>query len=190
MYTHGHIIQGLQISFKLDFSPITITQTLPNWDSIIIHSKPFSDVIHNKLCSGWYLGLFTKDELEHLISPFPSSPFSIIPKATIGKCHIQQNHSFPCPFHTNPTPCSLTHPLTLTLILVIFWLHGEPFQCSHLCFLTYHCIPNLLPEVYQRPIMQFCIGDLVQSPVTPYITLLVKVTPKLIAQGHAKDKWM
>ena len=30
MYTHGYIIQGLQISFKLDFSPITITQTLPN----------------------------------------------------------------------------------------------------------------------------------------------------------------
>ena len=95
MYTHGHIIQGLQISFKLDFSLITITQTLPNWDSIIIHSKPSSDVIHNKLCSGWYLGLFTKDELEHLISPLPSSPFSIIPKATIGKYHIQQNHSFP-----------------------------------------------------------------------------------------------
>ena len=95
MHKLGHIIQGLQIGFKVDLPLITITQTPPNRNSIVTYSKPFHDIIHNELRIGRYIGPFTKDELEDTIGPFQSSPFSIIPKSTIRKYCILQNYSFP-----------------------------------------------------------------------------------------------
>lgn len=51
-HTYAHIIQGLQFGFKADFPLITITQTPPNQDSIVAYSKPYLDILHNKLKTG------------------------------------------------------------------------------------------------------------------------------------------
>ena len=92
---HAHIIEGLRTGFKIDFPPISTTQTPPNRPSIIEYTAPFLDIIHNEFDKGRYIGPFTQTELEVVIGPFQSSPFSIIPKSMASKYRILQNFSYP-----------------------------------------------------------------------------------------------
>ena len=67
---HAHIFEGLQMGFKIDFPPITATQTPPNLLSIVEYAAPFLDIIHNEFNKGRYIGPFTQTELEDVIGPF------------------------------------------------------------------------------------------------------------------------
>ena len=131
---YAHIIEGLRMGFKIDFPPITTTQTPPNRPSIVEYAAPFLDIIHNEFDKGRYIGPFTQTELEVVIRPFQSSPFSIIPKSMASKYRILQNFSYPLkPTNIFPNPSinsyinSDNYPTTWgTFSLVSLLVHRLP----------------------------------------------------------------
>ena len=110
---------------------ITHTYTPLNKDSTETLSHVFNDIIQTEFNKGRYLGPFTKDDLEHEIGPFQSSPLSLVPKpGKPGKYRLIQDlshpHSsshtvsinshlnsdeFPCTWGTFRTVCTLIRNL-------------------------------------------------------------------------------
>ena len=86
LHQYCHIPNSLQFGFTIKSPSISSTQTPPNCPSIIEFHPQFSEIMHDEFAKGWYFGPLSKANLESHISPFQSSPFSIIPKpAKIGK---------------------------------------------------------------------------------------------------------
>ena len=83
--------------------PIQKSYTPLNKNSTEAQKNIFDEMIQTEFHKGRYLGPFTKEELEHEIGPFQSSPLSLVPKAgKPGKFQLIQNLSHP---HMNlPTP--------------------------------------------------------------------------------------
>jgi hypothetical protein len=100
------VVQGLHDGFHASFPEIRQTQTPPNRPSIHEFRGPFEEIVQGEVDKGRYIGPFTRNELEDLIGPFQSSPFSIIPKAgKPGKYRIIQNFSYPlAPTTSFPNP--------------------------------------------------------------------------------------
>jgi hypothetical protein len=106
------LVQSMRTGFFLDFPIITHTQTPPNTSSISDLHEPFDKVIQHEITKARYFGPFSHSEIESLIGPFQSSPFSIIPKpGKPGHYRILQNYSYPyniSPSHPNPSINSFT----------------------------------------------------------------------------------
>jgi len=100
------VVEGLRTRFSFNYLPITSTQAPPNRDSVVEFAVPFQQAIQMELDKGRYLGPFSHMNLELLLGPFQSSPFSIIPKPDRpGKYCLLQNLSFPhTPSSTFPSP--------------------------------------------------------------------------------------
>lgn len=75
-----HIPPGLHKGFNLNFPIITVTQTPPNKESIVVYTKEFQSIIESEIQKERYIGPCTATSIENLIGPFQSSPLSIIPK--------------------------------------------------------------------------------------------------------------
>jgi hypothetical protein len=93
---YPHIPEGLCRGFHLDIPNVRCTQVPDNKESIVTYQQEFNFIVQTEIKKGRYIGPFKADELECLIGPFQSSPFSIIPKpGHPGRYHIIQNYSFP-----------------------------------------------------------------------------------------------
>jgi len=93
---YPNLPQSIQTGFLLKLPKITETQTPPNTTTIIGLSNQFNNIINLKITKQRYLGPITRDDMESLIGPFQSSPFSIIPKpGRPDNFCILQNYSFP-----------------------------------------------------------------------------------------------
>jgi hypothetical protein len=82
-HKYQHIIKGLRNGFIINLPTISSTQAPPNRQSVIEFSAEFSRIVSHKFLKQRYIGPVSKLDLESLIGPFQSSPFSIIPK--LGK---------------------------------------------------------------------------------------------------------
>ena len=70
--------------------------------SVIKFHSQFTEIIHDEFMKGQYLSPLSKVDLQLLIGPFQSSPFSIIPKpAEVSKFCVLQNYSFPYKMSVN-----------------------------------------------------------------------------------------
>jgi hypothetical protein len=99
--TYPHIPGGLRQGFLINLPLITHTQSPPNRSSITTHPTEFAAIVADEFLKGRYIGPASRLEIEALLGPFQSSPFSIIPKpGKPGKFRIIQNYSFP----HKPTP--------------------------------------------------------------------------------------
>ncbi|KIM86982.1 hypothetical protein PILCRDRAFT_64260, partial [Piloderma croceum F 1598] len=78
---------------------ISSTQAPPNRESVAEFKEEFARIVEHEIIKGRYIGPISHQDLEALLGPFQSSPFSIIPKpGKIGKYRNVQNYSFPiCP---------------------------------------------------------------------------------------------
>jgi hypothetical protein len=93
---YGHIPHNLRFGFIIKLPSITSTQTPPNRPTIVEFHCQFTEIVRDEFHKGRYIGPFSRTDLETLIGPFQSSPFSIIPKpAKPNKFRILQNYSFP-----------------------------------------------------------------------------------------------
>jgi len=91
------IPRGLQEGFSFSYAPITSTQIPPNKDSVIDFTEVFQETVAAEIRKGRYIGLLSQEEVEIIIGPFQTSPFSVIPKpGKPGKFRLIQNLSFPC----------------------------------------------------------------------------------------------
>lgn len=99
--------QNLRTGFFLNFPIIKTTQSPPNKSSISDLQDKFDDAIQLEITKQRYLGPLSRQDVESLIGPFQSSPFSIIPKPGRPDCYrILQNYSYPyntSPSHPNPS---------------------------------------------------------------------------------------
>jgi len=98
--------RGLREGFSFNYSAIRVTQAPPNKDSVVEFADVFADTVAAEIKKGRYVGPFSQDEIESIIGPFQSSPFSIIPKpGKPGKFRLIQNLSFPrSTSHIYPNP--------------------------------------------------------------------------------------
>ena len=88
--------QSFRTGFILDYPIIKVTQTPPNKPSISDLQHEFDKVVRLEMTKQRYLGPLSRVDVESLIGPFQSSPFSIIPKpGRPGHYRILQNYSFP-----------------------------------------------------------------------------------------------
>jgi hypothetical protein len=108
---YKHIPEGLRRGFRIGFPTIKTTQTPPNSATILEHHDEFAKIISHELRTGRYLGPASRSELEKLIGPFQSSPFSIMPKpGRPDKYRNTQNFSFPYkPSIAYPNPSINSH---------------------------------------------------------------------------------
>ena len=93
---YSHIVTGLCFGFNISFPTIITTQSPPNKESVIEFAGEFQKIKHKEIQKGRYIGTISGQDVEFLIDPFQSSPFSIIPKPGQANkyCNIQ-NYSFP-----------------------------------------------------------------------------------------------
>jgi hypothetical protein len=77
---YAHISDNLRFGFFIKLPPISFTQTPPNCPTIVEFHCQFTEIVWDKFGKGCYIGPFSRVNLESLIGPFQSSPFSIIPK--------------------------------------------------------------------------------------------------------------
>ena len=93
---YSHIITGLRYGFRIGLPLINNTQSPPNKDSVVEFAVEFNRIVQNEIQKGRYLGPISRRNMETLIGPFQSSPFSIIPKlGRVDKYRNIQNYSFP-----------------------------------------------------------------------------------------------
>ena len=93
----------------------------------------FNEMIQAEFNKGRYLGPFTREELEHEIGPFQSSPLSLVPKAgKPGKYRLIQNLSHP---HTNQPTLSINASL-----------NSDDFPCTWGTFRTMCSLIRNLPQ--------------------------------------------
>ena len=90
------LAQCLRTGFFLDFPIINLTQTPPNKSSISEFQDQFDKIIQLEIVKQRYIGPFSRIDIESLIGPFQSSPFSIIPKpGRPDHYRVLQNYSYP-----------------------------------------------------------------------------------------------
>ena len=77
---YPHVVAGLRFGFSINFPQVISTQTPPNKCSVINFAKEFSRLVSKEIQKGRYLGPISRRDVESLIGPFQTSPFSIIPK--------------------------------------------------------------------------------------------------------------
>ena len=93
---YSHIVTGLHYGFHIGLPLINNTQSPPNKNSVVKFAGEFNRIVQNEIQKGHYLGPISRRNMETLISPFQSSPFSIIPKpGQVDKYRNIQNYSFP-----------------------------------------------------------------------------------------------
>lgn len=93
---YPHLPQSMRTGFQLNLPKITITQTPPNKTTIVELADQFNKIVNLEIIKQRYLGPLTRKNIELLIGPFQSSPFSIIPKSgRPDHFRILQNYSFP-----------------------------------------------------------------------------------------------
>jgi len=103
---YSKIPQGLREGFSFHYLLITSTQVPPNKDSVMEFAEAFQDSVTPETWKGCYIGLYLRQEVEIILGPFQTSPFSIIPKpGKPGKFCLIQNLSFLCsPSQLYPNP--------------------------------------------------------------------------------------
>jgi hypothetical protein len=96
---YAYIVSGLCHGFIIGLPNISSTQAPPNRESVAEFKEEFARIVEHEIIKGRYIGPISYQDLEALLGPFQSSPFSIIPKpGKIGKYRNVQNYSFPiCP---------------------------------------------------------------------------------------------
>ena len=97
-YIHhfSHIPTGFCDGFIINFPPILHVQISPNKDSVSLYHKEFVKTLDKEVTKNRYLRPFTASLLSSLISPFQSSPISIVPKPSCpGKFRLVQKFSYP-----------------------------------------------------------------------------------------------
>ena len=77
---YSHIVTGLHYSFCIGLPLINNTQSPSNKDSMVKFAGEFNRIVQNEIQKGHYLGPISRQNMETLIGPFQSSPFSIILK--------------------------------------------------------------------------------------------------------------
>jgi len=93
---YAYIISGLRHGFVIGLPNISSTQAPPNRESITEFKEEFARIVEHEIVKGRYIGPISYQDLEALVGPFQSSPFSIIPKTgKVGKYRNVQNYSFP-----------------------------------------------------------------------------------------------
>lgn len=136
---YRHVPDGLRFGFDLNIPSISKTQSPPNKESIIEYSEQFHLLITLEIQKGRYLGPFTAADIESLIGPFQTSPFSIIPKTgRPGLFRLLQNFSYPHDvsiFYSSPSinstidshdfPCSWGTFNILCLVIIRLPPHSQ-----------------------------------------------------------------
>ena len=111
---------------------INLSFTPPNNPSTELLGVAFNDMIQLEFNKGRYLGPFSKEELEHEIGPFQSSPLLLVPKTgKPGKYRLIQNLSHPT--SNLPTPSINAH------------LNSNNFPCTWGTFRTICTLIKNLP---------------------------------------------
>ena len=99
--------QSLRSGFIINIPNIISTQTPPNNAAVKDLQVHFDRIINLELHKKRYIGPFSRKNLEFLLGPFQTSPFSIIPKpGKPDRYRVIQNYSFPhntTPIHPNPS---------------------------------------------------------------------------------------
>jgi UDP:flavonoid glycosyltransferase YjiC (YdhE family) len=72
--------RGFQEGFHAGIPRITRTYTPPNTASVDNYREAFDSAIQAEFTKGRYIGPLSRAEVEELVGPFQTSPFSIIPK--------------------------------------------------------------------------------------------------------------
>lgn len=94
----SHIIHGLEHGFDIGLdTAAVITETfIPgNHSTVNIDPTFISEYINGELEAGRYSGPYNKDQLEHLIGPFRSSPLGLVPKPGSDSFRLIQDLSYP-----------------------------------------------------------------------------------------------
>lgn len=95
---YPHIPRSIRIGFNIGIRPITTTFTPENRDSIRTYHREFKSLVDNERALGRYYGPFTRDQVEEILGPFQTSPFSLIPKPHKPESlRLIQNLSYPYP---------------------------------------------------------------------------------------------
>jgi hypothetical protein len=132
---YPYIVPGLRQGFIINLPSISTTQAPPNRHSVVEFATEFSRIVEHEIAKQRYIGPISHQDLEALIGPFQSSPFSIIPKpGKADKYRNVQNYSFPLspsPSFPNPSINSLVNsnsfPTTWgTFMLVSLLIHRLP----------------------------------------------------------------
>ena len=90
------LVHSLREGFDLLFPQIAVTQAPKNRSTVIDLQTKFDTIVAAEIIKKRYTGPFTCAQLERLIGPFQSSPFSIIEKpGKPGRYRLVQNFSFP-----------------------------------------------------------------------------------------------
>jgi hypothetical protein len=116
--------------------PLHILHSSPSQSrSVVEFKEEFARIVEHEIVKGRYIGPISQQDLEALVGPFQSSPFSIIPKpGKIGRYRNIQNYSFPLSISSsfpNPSINSLvdsdSFPTTWgTFSLVSLLIHRLP----------------------------------------------------------------
>jgi hypothetical protein len=102
MAKYPSLSRNLRTGFFLHYPIINITQPPPNKSSISDLQNYFDEAVQHEIVRQHYLGPFSRHVIESLISPFQSSPFSMIPKpGRPDRYRILQNYSYP--YSTSPS---------------------------------------------------------------------------------------
>ena len=93
---YPNIPHCLQFGFDAGIRPISHTFAPPNRPTINEYKAKFDELVQIKLQKEWYIGPVSREEVESLLGPFQTSPFSIIEKlGQPGKYRLIQNLSYP-----------------------------------------------------------------------------------------------
>ncbi|CAA7270452.1 unnamed protein product [Cyclocybe aegerita] len=127
---YPHLPDQLQLGFDAGIRPIHQTFIPPNNSSTSEYLSEFKHIIETEFKQSRYIGPLSRSEVENLVGPFQTSPFSIIPKpGKPGKFHLIQNLSYPHVPHNqiysiNSTIDSNHYPCTwgtFSVISLLIW---------------------------------------------------------------------
>ena len=99
------IPRSIRLGFDIGIRPISTTFTPPNRPTVLDNIDAFRELVRKERQLGRYYGPFTRSEVESLIGPFQTSPFSLIPKPHKPQVlRLIQNLSYP----RNPLPTGIS----------------------------------------------------------------------------------
>ena len=164
------LVPGLVTGFDLGIPQIHRTFAPPNHPSIGSLLDVYSTIVDNEFASGRYIGPFSRSQLEACISPFQSSPLSLVPKASKpGKYRAVHDFSHP----HNPSP----HATSINS-----YIDSDLFPCTWGTFSTVALLIARLP-----PGSQASVRDVAEAyrtiPVTP------RQWPGLVIRLQAEDQF-
>ena len=161
---------ALQQGFDAGIHPIYNTFTLSNSPTLFTYSEAYKEIINKEFERGHYIGPCTCQEVESLISPFQSSPLSLIPKAgKPGK--FQAIHNF-----------SYLHTPTSTLSSINYTIDADMYPCTWGTFATICFTVSNLP-----PGSQASICDVAEAYQT--IPIIPSQWPGLVVKLREEDSY-